>query len=80
VEHRQVGVGALLPADEDAAEAVEPGVGALDDPAAGAKAGLALDGLRLLAARADVGGEGELGGELAYLGKVVTLVQAEALG
>ena len=55
MEHREVGVGALLPADEDAAEAVEPGVGALDDPAAGAEAGLALERLCLLAAGADMG-------------------------
>jgi hypothetical protein len=54
VEHRQVGVGAFLPADEDAAKAIEPGVGALDDPAAGAEAGLALDRVRLFAASADV--------------------------
>jgi hypothetical protein len=46
VEHREVGVGAFLPANEDAAEAIEPGVGALDDPAAGAEAGLAFELLR----------------------------------
>jgi hypothetical protein len=79
VEHGEVGVGAFLPAGEDAAEAVEPGVGAFDDPAAGAEAGRALDRLRLFAAAADVGGEGELRGELVYLGVVVALVQAEAL-
>ena len=80
VEHREVGVGAFLPAGEDATETVEPGVGALDDPAAGAEAGLALDRLRLLAASADVGGEGELVAELVQLGVVVALVEAEALG
>ena len=79
MEHGEVGVGAFLPAGEDAAEAVEPGVGALDDPAAGAEAGLALELLRLLAAGADVGGEAELGGELVDLGIVVALVQAEPL-
>jgi hypothetical protein len=79
VEHREVGVGALLPADEDAAEAVEPGVAALDDPAASAEAGFALDGLRLLTARADVRREAELGRELVDLGKVVALVEAEPL-
>ena len=79
VEHGEVGVGPLLPADQDAAEAVEPGVGSLDDPAASAEASLAFEGLRLLAARADVGGEAELGGELVHLGEVVALVQAEPL-
>ena len=68
-------VAALLrPADEQAAEAVEPGVGALDDPATSTEAGLALDRLRLFAASADVGGEGELLGELVHLGEVVALV------
>ena len=68
VEHGEIGVGAPLPASEDAAEAVEPGVGALDDPATGTEAGLALERLRLFAAAADVGGEGELRGELVYPG------------
>ncbi len=79
MEHGEVGVGPFLPADEDAAEAVEPGLGSLDDPAAGAEAGLALERLRLLAAGADVGGEAELDGELVHLGVVVALVQAEPL-
>ena len=79
MEHRQVGVGAFLPAGEDAAEAVEPGVGAFDDPATSAEAGLALDRLRLFAASADVGGEGELGGQLVHLGVVVALVEAQPL-
>src|SRR6266516_3680111 len=79
VEHREVGVDPFLPADEDAAEAIQPGVGALDDPAAGAEAGLALDRLGLFAAGADVGGEAELGHELAYLVVVVAAVEAEAL-
>ena len=75
VEHREVGVGAFLEAGEDATEAVEPGVAAFDDPAAGAEAGLALDRPRLFAAAADGGGEGELRGELVYLGVVVALVE-----
>jgi len=54
-------------------------MGALDHPAAGAKAGLALDQLRLLAARADVGAKAELRGQLVHLGVVVALVEAEAL-
>lgn len=79
MQHRQVGVGAFLPAGEDAAEAVEPGVGALDNPAACAEASLALDRLCFLAATADVGGERKLLGELADLLVVVGGVEAEPL-
>ncbi len=79
MEHREVGVGAFLPDGEDAAEAVEPGVGALDDPAAGAEAGLALERLRLFGAAADVGGEGKLLRELADFFVVVGDVEAEPL-
>ncbi len=79
MEHREVGVGAFLPAGEDAAEAIQPGVGALDDPAAGAEAGLVLDRVRFFAAAADVGGEPELLGELAHLVVVVAAVKAEPL-
>lgn len=79
MEHREVGVGAFLPAGEDAAEAVQPGVGAFDDPAAGAEAGLPLDRLRFLAAAADVRGERELVGEFADLLVVVGGVEAEPL-
>ena len=54
-------------------------MGALDDPAAGAEAGLAGERLRFLAAAADVGGEAELAGKLAHLVVVVALVEAEVL-
>jgi hypothetical protein len=79
VEHREVGVGAFLPAGEDAAEAIQPGVGALDDPAAGAEAGLAFDRVCLFASAADVGGECELRAEVAHLVVVVAAVEAESL-
>lgn len=79
MEHCEVGVGAFLPAGEDAAEAVQPGVGAFDDPAAGAEAGLVFDRFRFFAAAADVGGEAELGGELAYFVVVVAAVEAQSL-
>ena len=79
VEHGEVGVGAFLPAGEDTAEAVEPGVGAFDDPAAGAEAGLVFDRLGFFAAATDVGCEAELAGELVHLGVVVALVEAETL-
>ena len=74
MEHREVGVWAFLPAGEDAAEAVEPGVGAFDDPAACSEAGLAFERLGFLATAADVGGERELLAELAYFVVVVAAV------
>jgi hypothetical protein len=79
VEHGEVGVGAFLPAGEDAAEAVQPGVGAFDDLAAGAEAGLVLDRSRFFAAAADVGGAAGLLPELAYFVVVVAAVEAESL-
>ncbi len=80
MEHGEVGVGAFLPAGEDAAETIQPGVGAFDDPAAGAEAGLVFDRLRFFATAADVGGESELRGELADLVVVVGGVEAQPLG
>ncbi len=79
MEHCEVGVGAFLPAGEDAAEAIQPGVGALDDPAAGSEASLVFECPCFLATTTDVGGEGKLGGELAYLVVVVAAVEAEAV-
>jgi hypothetical protein len=72
-------LGLLRPADQEAAVAVEPLVGALDDPAAGAVVGLAPKRLGFLAARADVRGEAELADQLADDRVVVALVEAEAL-
>jgi hypothetical protein len=79
VEHGEVVLGLLLPADEDPAEAIQPGVGALDDPAAGAEAGLVRERSGFLAAGADVGSEAELGEELSDFVVVVALVEAEVL-
>ena len=79
MEHREVAVGSFLPAGKDAAEAVEPGVGAFDDPAAGAEAGLVFDRLCFVAAATDVRCEGELGGELAHLAVVVGGVETESV-
>ncbi len=70
--------GFLRPADEQSAESVQPGVGALDHPAAGAEVGVVLDCFLLFAARTDVRVEVEFVGERVNLGVVVTLVQAEA--
>ena len=77
MEHGEIGP--FLPADKDATEAVELGVGALDHPAPRAEAGLALERLRLLAARADVAGEAELGRELTHLLVLVATIEAETL-
>lgn len=57
----------------------KPGVGAFDDPTAGAEAGPVFDRFRFFAAAADVGGEAELGGELAYFVVVVAAVEAQSL-
>lgn len=54
-------------------------MGALDDPAARSIAGLAFERFGLFATADDVGGEAELGGELAYFVVVVAAVEAEAL-
>jgi len=72
VEHGEAGVGALLPADQDAAEAVEPGVGALYDPAARSGASFSL-GCDLLAAGAEMQGETELLGQCPRLVIVIPL-------
>lgn len=72
-------LGLLRPADEQAAVAVEPRVGAFDDPAPSAVVGLSPDRLGLLPERADVGGEAELVHQLVDGRVVVALVQAEPL-
>ena len=72
-------LGFLRPADQDRSIAVEPGVGSLDDPAAGAEAGLAGKRLLLLAAGADVRGEAELARQFVDLIVFVGAVEAEAL-
>lgn len=79
MEHGEVGVGAFLPADEDASEAIQPGVRPFDDPAAGAEAGLTFDRLCLVAAAADVRGERELGAQVADFAVVVGGVEAKPL-
>src|ERR671928_1665865 len=78
VEHGEVGIGPLLPTDQDATEPVQPGVGALHHPAPGLGAGVPL-GLPLLAPGPQVRGEAELRREGARLLVVVALVEAQAL-
>ena len=72
--------GRLVPADQNAPEAVHPDVGAFHHPAPGFEAGLFLDGLSLFPTAADVGREAELVHGPAHLIKVVALVQAQTLG
>src|SRR4051795_8702307 len=79
MEHCDIVVGLLVPANEDATEAVHPTMGALHHPAPGFEPRAALDRLRLLAPRSDVGGEAELHDEVADLVVVIALVQAQAL-
>ena len=51
--------GKLIPAHQNAPEAVHPAVGAFHHPAPGFEASLLFDGLALLTPAADVGGEAE---------------------
>ena len=69
----------LAPADEQAAVAVQPGVGCFDDPSSRAPAGGVELERDLLAARADVRREAVLAGEFVDRGRVVAAVQAEPL-
>ena len=69
----------LGPADEDPAVAVHPGVARLDDPAAGFPLGVVGLQVDLLAACTDVRRELVAAEQLADLGVVVRLVQADAL-
>ena len=65
-----------FPSQPQAAEEVQPGEGALDDPAAGAVARLVADRVGLFAAGAQVQREAELGRERAGLVVVIALVYA----
>ena len=60
MQERQIVVGLLFPADEDAAKAVHPRVRALNDPPSGFVARFLFDGPRLFATGANVSGEAEL--------------------
>jgi hypothetical protein len=72
-------LGFLRPSDQDCSVAVEPGVGAFDDPAASAEAGFLRECPLLFAAGADVGGEAELTRELVDLVLLVGAIEAETL-
>lgn len=75
--HSQVVIGLFGPANEQVAEVVEPGVGALDHPAARPLPG--FFGLYLFPARPDVGRVALGGDDFPYLGLVVARVQAPVL-
>lgn len=79
MEHGEVVLGLLLPADEEAPESVEPGVGSFDDPATGTIAGFGLERGHFFAAGSQVQREAELVGELPDLREVIALVQTEPL-
>ena len=69
----------LGPADEDAAVAVQPGVGGLDNPASGAPAGCARLELYLFIARADVRLIAVLDCQVVRRRRVIATVKAEPL-
>lgn len=79
MEHGHVGVSANLPAHQDSAKAVHPGVGTLDQPTTRLLPCPTLQLLRLLTARTNVSSESELLSELTDLVVVVALVEAQVL-
>jgi hypothetical protein len=74
LEHGQVVFRLFGPANQQVAEAVEPGMGPLHDPAAGFLTG--FFGLDLLPSGTDVGRVAECGHYFAHLGVIVARVQA----
>src|ERR687885_2020326 len=78
VEQGEIVGGRLGPADQDGAEAVEPGMCALHHPPPRLGTGMPL-GPGLLTTGAQMQGEAELRGEGARLGIVEALVEAEVL-
>ena len=77
MQQSQVVFGFLAPADEQAAKAMDPAVGAFDDPAAGFDPGVAFELLGLHTPGAQMQGELKLPGQVPHLRLVVALVQAE---
>ena len=73
-------VGRLIPADQDAPEAVQPAVRAFHHPAPGFEPSFSFDGLGLLAPAADVSSEAKLVQRASHLVKVVAFIQAHTLG
>src|SRR5215210_986946 len=79
MEQSEVILGFLVPADQEGAEAVEPGVAAFDHPSSCPRAGVALERLCLLTPGADMSGEPELFEKIADLAPVIVLIHAHAL-
>ena len=72
--------GGLVPANQNAPEAVQPAVSAFHHPAAGFEAGFLFDGLRLFSPAPDVGCEAKLLQGSTNLIKVLALIQAHTPG
>ena len=79
MKKREIVARPLLPADEEAAEPVEPAVCSLHDPAPGFEVRDSPNALGFLAARTDVGRIIERPGSLLDHREVVGLVQAKVL-
>jgi hypothetical protein len=63
VKHGEIVLRVLFPANEDVAEAIEPGMSVLDPPAPGFSPSKARQFMDLLAPAADMSGEAELLGQ-----------------
>ena len=79
MQHRNVGICAFLPANENSSEAIHPTMSAFDDPAPSFEAGGLFDRLGFLATTTNVSGEVELSGEVTDLAVIISLVQTESL-
>src|SRR5438094_2097487 len=79
MQHAEIVLALLLPADEEPAEAVQPTVRSFDDPASGSVAHLSRQPLGLFTAWAQVQRVEELLGQLPHLVIVVTFVQRQSL-
>ena len=80
MQEGDVVLGLFLPTDEEATKAVHPTVRALHHPAAGAEARFAFERDRFFTPGADVGGEAELGHDVAHFPVVIAFVQTQPLG
>src|SRR5207248_10827952 len=79
VEKRQVILRLFLPANEQAAKAIHPGMRSFHHPPPCLEAGLSLDGLGLFPSRADMGGKAELAQDVAHLVVIIPFVQTHSL-
>src|SRR6516225_9820693 len=79
MEHREVILWLLVPADQNASEPIHPAMGAFHDPATRLGASAALQLFHLLAARADMTGEAKLLNKGTHLVIVIAFVHAHSL-